>query len=161
MQLYESAFVTGTTTSISARFETMENCLFIKAKQQVMNVTRQFFKQPLMSMKSVANDCQSYLKPLQSESQKDFQHVWAYYSQILRFKVGSLVMQFAAVNGVVAKDENELAGEILKSPMRRCLGDTDVISYFNSLGGRQEWRKDLISHCSRKDLHLNVLNFQY
>ena len=163
MQLYESAFVIRTTTSINARFETMENDLFIRAKQQVMNVIRLSFKQPLMWMKSVAKGCQSYLKLLQSESQMDFSHVCSQILIMLGVKVGNLIIQFAALNVVtvvvvISKDENELVGEILKSPMGRCLVDIDLIS---SLGGRQEQQKDLITHCLRKDLNLDILNFQY
>ena len=45
--------------------------------------------------------------------------------------VGSLILQFAALNGAVAINENELVGEILKSPMARCFGDIDLISYFH------------------------------
>ena len=89
----------------------------------------------------------------------DFSHVWD--SQDLESKVGNLIMQFATLNGVVAKDGNELVGEILKSPMPRYLGDIDLISYFHSLGGRQEQQRGLINHCLRKDLHLSVLNFRY
>ena len=59
----------------------------------------------------------------------DFSHVLD--SQDLGFKVGSLILQFAALNVVVAKDENELVAEILKIPMPRCLGDIDLISYFH------------------------------
>ena len=60
---------------------------------------------------------------------------------MLGVKVGNLIIQFAALNFVavvvvvILKDENELVGEILKSPMGRCLVDIDLIS---SLGGRQE-----------------------
>ena len=75
MQLYESAFVIGATTSISARLKTMVIGLFLKAKLLVMNVIQLFFKQPLMLMKSAANGCLSFLKPLQSEIQMDFSHV--------------------------------------------------------------------------------------